>query len=121
MSEEPAQVLPTTAFPWESEVPLHQATGFVLSGGAVEIRPMYFVYTKAILLVATVRIGGLDPSIWRRHWTSYEGAVDAAERLVDDAFDYLTETLGLRPRDTEDLDIDDFVRHLHLRLNNGFN
>lgn len=121
MSGAQESTLPPTAFPWESEVPLHQGTGFVLSGGAVEIRPMYFIYTKAILLVVTVRMGALDPSIWRRHWSSYEGAVDAAEILVDDAFDYLTETLGLRPRDTEDLDLDDFVRHLYLRLNNGFN
>lgn len=116
MTSEVAQAI--MAFPWESKPPLHTAVGFLISGGAVTVNLGYQVYPGAIRLMAFIRIGGMEPQLWRQHWTSKMAAVEAAENLAADAEEYITETLGLTPRQVEDLDLDDFVQHVHMRVHN---
>lgn len=109
---------PPWAFEWEREPPLHTAAGFLIVGGNVTVNLGYWTYPNAILLLAFTKIGQQEPQLWRRHWTSMEAAVEAAENLAADAEEYITETLGLMPRAVEDLDLDDFVQHVHMRINN---
>lgn len=110
--------IPPWAFDWERNPPMHKATGFLLVGGNVVVNCGYFLYPQGVLLLAFVQIGDQEPKIWRRHWASKEAAVDAAESLAGDAEEYIMGTLGLAPRPVEDLDLDDFIQHLYMRLNN---
>lgn len=110
--------LPPWAFGWEKDPPLHAATGFLLVGGNVTVNLGYMLYPQGVLLLAFTKIGGQEPTLWRRHWAPKETAVDAAESLAGDAEEYIFGTLGLAPRPIEDLDLDDFIQHLHMRLNN---
>jgi hypothetical protein len=109
--------LPPIAFPWEGKPPLFTAYGFCLCSANLKIYFTYAVYKEGVLLACTERIGDNEPSLWRRHWTSIEAAVEAAEVLVGDAEDYI-EMYRLPVRPYEDLDGDDFIQHLHMRLNN---
>lgn len=110
--------LPPWAFSWEGKEPEHSAGGFLLVGGNVIVSLGYAVYPQGVLLLATTKIGAQEPLLWRRHWSSKMAAVEAAENLAGDAEAYICETLGLIPRPVEDLDLDDFIQHLSMRLNN---
>lgn len=114
------QPLPYWAFECEREPPIAHCSGFILQGGNVAVRFGYVVYPMGVVLMATIQIGDSEIKMWRRFWASRERAVDSALQLVEDAEDYLFGTLGLRPREDEDLDTDDFMHHLDTRLNNGF-
>lgn len=118
--EEDSQELPYWAFECERDPPQFACSGFQLSGGNVLVRFGYVIYPMGVVLVATIQIGDGDHKVWRRFWTSRERAVDAAQALVEDSEDYLFGTLNLRPREDEDLDVDAFMHHLDMRLNNGF-
>lgn len=104
-------------FPWELKEPLHAAAGFTMSCGNLKLFFAYALYAEGVLLLCYEKIGDAGATPWRRHWTSIEAAVDAAENLVGDAEEYV-ETLGGHTRPVEDLDVDDFIQHLHMRLNN---
>lgn len=107
-------------FPWQGETPEHDAHGFRLVGGNVTVLLGYAAYRGGILLYSLVQIGDQQYKPWRRHWASREAAVESAESLAGDAYEYITETLGQRPREIEDLDLDDFVEHVRLRTENAF-
>lgn len=105
-------------FPWETREPTHMASGFKVSGGMLTIHAAYAVYPEGVLLLAYLESPqGTIP--WRRLWAPKETAVAAAEDLAGVAEHYLVEGLGITPRPLEDLDLDDFVEHLSLRLNNA--
>jgi hypothetical protein len=108
-------------WPWETKPPLNVAAGFNLTGGNVTVSIAYAEYPSAIMFLVHTKIANQEPVLWRRFWSPKMSAVEAAENLTCEAEDYLLETLGLRPRETEDLDFDDFIEHLRLRVNNEFN
>ncbi len=108
----------TPIFPWEKEEPLHAVFGFVMGGPFFRLYYGYAIYPGGVLLYChelLVQVGKLQP--WRRYFTSREGALEIAEDLLADSEEYL-ESLGIVLRPTEDLGPDDFLFHLHARLNN---
>lgn len=111
---------PDTArkFPWEEQEPAHAASGFKVSGAMLTIHVAYAVFPQAVLLVSYLETPqGVSP--WRRVWAPKASAVEAAENLAGAAEQYLTADLGITPRPVEDLDLDDFIEHLSLRLTNA--
>ena len=105
-------------FPWEGREPTHVASGFKVSGGMLAIHAAYAIYPEAVLLVSYLESpSGKSP--WRRVWAPRGSAVEVAESLAGAAEHYLTADLGLTARPIEDLDLDDFIEHLSLRLNNA--
>ena len=107
-------------FECESQPPLHYVNGFTLHGGNVDIDHAYAIYPLGVILIVTVKIGDAQRQLWRRVWAPRDTAVDAAEQLCYDSEEYLIDTLGCRPRGVEDTDLNDFVHHLDMRINNGF-
>lgn len=106
---------------WDHKVPLTNCFGFKASAGNLKILLGYATFDGGqVLLYCYEQIGGQTPQLWRRFWTSKEAAVDAAEDLCADIDDYLDSVCNLR-RPYEDLDMDDFIRHIHTRLNNELN
>lgn len=103
--------------PWESQPPLAAVNGFKAAVGQVVVTLGYAVYPHAILLFAhlTMPAGGTHP--WRYHWTSKEAAMEAAEQLAAECDEYL-DAFNAPRRPVEDLDFEDFLEHLHARLNN---
>lgn len=116
----PAIPLDPSMFAWQRQEPLHTCMGFILNGGTVSINCGYSIYPGAVLLMAFVKIADTETKCWRYFWTSTEAAVSEAEKLVDDAYEYLCGALGCRPREEENLNLDDFMHHLDMRINNGF-
>lgn len=114
------QVLHPQAFEWETKPPLHSAGGFLMVAGNVWISMGYAVFKEGVLLQSYTRIGDNQPQPWLRHWTSHLAAVEMAELMVCNAEEYLGETLGQAIREVEDLDGDDFIEHLRIRLANEF-
>lgn len=108
-------------FPWDSTNPEHIVQGFLIVGGNVTVNLGYVLFPQGVLLFATTKIGAAPPELWRRYWTPRESAVKAAEDLAAWSETYITETLGLSVRPIEDLDLDDFIEHLRLRIENEFN
>lgn len=108
------------SFPWEGQEKLAPVYGFRLVGGNVTISLTYAVVGSAVMLVAATKIGDQETPIWRHFWSPKSSAVAAAEDLAASAEEYLFETLRLAPRPDEDLDFDDFVEHLRLRLAGEF-
>jgi hypothetical protein len=105
-------------FPWESSEPTHFARGFRVSGAMLTIHAAYAIYPQGVLLLTYLETPqGTNP--WQRVWTPRENAVEAAENLAGAAEHYLTADLGITPRPVEDLDLDDFIEHLSLRLNHA--
>jgi len=114
-----SETLPAWQFDWEKAQPRHSAGGFRLVGGNMTIMLGYAVYDEGVLLHAVTKVGDQAPDLWRRFWASHDVAVASAEEMVDDAEHYMFNTLGLRPRPIEDLDLDDFIEHLQARLEGG--
>lgn len=110
---------PPGHFDWEKE-PCTDTYGFRIVGGNVTVMLGYAVFEKGVLLYAHTQIAEQGFKPWRRHWTSRHSAVEAAEMLCSDAYDYITETLNLTPRAVEDLDLEDFLEHLRSRIENAF-
>jgi hypothetical protein len=111
--------------PWDSEGsgidPMYVCGGFKLVAGNVVISFTYVVYWEAVLLGVHIQIGSGPPEMWRKVWAPWGNAVRTAETLVEDAEDYLMGDLKLRPRSVEDLNTDDFLEHLSLRLQSRLN
>lgn len=61
-----------------------------------------------------------NPSPWRSFTCPLDSAVSQAEEMCDEAAHYLLDVLDLDIRDVEDLDFDDFIHHLSLRVSNEF-
>jgi hypothetical protein len=111
--------LPLNAMPWEGREPLAWVTGFRQASGVVSISLGYAVYPEAVLLFSTINLPNTPPQLWHQYWTSYVEAERMAESLAGEAEEYLRRfSLPMRP--TEDLDYDDFIQHLHTRINNVF-
>ena len=107
--------------PWEVRAPQHNCSGFMVAAGNVRINCGYAVWPESVLLFAVISVGGGEFIPWRRFWAPHASAVDAAEGLAGDAEHYLIETLGMALREDEDLNLDDYLEHLHLRITNGLN
>ncbi len=118
--EKKPEDVPPGFFRWERGEPRAAAHGFRIAGGNVVVSLAYAIYDEGILLVAFTQIGAQPPQLWLRRWASHIAALEAAEDLAGRAEEYITETLGLKPRAVEDLDLDDFIQHLDMRLHNEF-
>lgn len=117
--EEVTAPMPLSMFPWEGKEPIASAYGFTLAGVLFKLHLGYVLYKEGVLLYCTEKYADNEIQVWRRHWASYEAAVASAENLAGDAEDYF-ESLRIIARPDEDLNFDDFLEHLALRLNNGF-
>lgn len=106
-------------FPWEGREPDHVATGFVLGSSNYRIHLAYAVAGQAVLLLASTQVGTSELVPWRRFWVPKETAVEAATQLAAEAEEFLLEDLGAQARPNEDLDLEDFIHHLKLRLENA--
>jgi hypothetical protein len=105
-------------FPWETQDPDHFCSGFRIASGTFSINLAYAIYGASVLLVASLKNGNTEPVVWKRIWVPKENAVAAANHMAADVEHYLTDLLSLVPRPTENLDLEDFVEHLGMRLNN---
>lgn len=103
--------------PWESRAPIASVRGFTQARGHISISLGYALYPEAVLLYSFLNMPGNPPQLWRYHWTSYIEAERMAENLASESEDYLDE-FKLPRRPVEDLDFDDFIDHLHARINN---
>lgn len=107
------------AFLGEGKEPLYSAYGFTLGGVLFKLYLGYALYEEGVLLYCTEKYSSQQREVWRRHWTSFDAALEAAESLAADAEEYF-ESLGIVARPVEDLDFDDFLFHLESRLTNAF-
>jgi hypothetical protein len=94
--------------------------GFTLAAGNLVIRLGHVIKEDGVVLFATTQIADAAPMMWRQFTSPRHAAVDAAERLVEDAEEYAEATGGLI-RPSEDLDFDDFVEHLSRTLEGDLN
>ena len=78
----------------------------------------YSVWKQAVFMWSALQIAEQGFRPWRNIWTPHSQAVVCAENLCGEIEDYLCGTLNGRIRDTEDFDLDDFIDHLHARINN---
>lgn len=106
------------SFPWESQTPDGPVYGFVLAGVQFKLLLGYAVYPAGVLLYCFEQYLQQEPQLWRRHWTSKEAALEAAESLVGDAEEYF-ESLGVIARPVEDLSFDDYLQHIEQKLNHA--
>lgn len=97
-----------------------QSAWFKAAAGFVEVRVSYWMHERGILLCAVIEPPNAPYRVWRRYWTSYEGALREAESLCGEVCDYLTNLTKTQMREVEDLDLDDFLEHLKTRINNEF-
>ena len=111
-------ILSKNQFPWENQKPTHHVAGFRISAGNVVLTLGYATFLGGqITLFALSSVAGSPATLWREFWTSIESAISEAEQLCADAEEY-AETIGfIRP--VEDLDLEDFIQHLTLRIQNG--
>lgn len=91
----------------------------MLAGVIFKLHLGYAVYPQGVLLYCYEQYMQQEPQLWRRHWTSKEAALEAAESLAADAEEYF-ESLGIVARPVEELSFDDFLQHLEQNLNHGF-
>ncbi len=113
------QAVNPTAFPWEGQTPHEPVYGFVLAGVVFKLHLGYAVYPQGVLLYCYEQYMQQEPQLWRRHWTSKEAALEAAESLAGDAEEYF-ESLGIVARPVEELSFDDLLQHLEQNLNHAF-
>ena len=106
-------------FPWELTKPLHQAHGFRLSGVGLAISLSYLDYGHSYMLVAFIEVAGQPLNLWRKVTSPKASAVEAAEDLAAAAEEYIRD-LRLVVRPVEDLDYDDFLEHIRLRVEGMF-
>jgi hypothetical protein len=100
---------------------LGYAGGFKAGIGVWEVILNYYVHRQGVLLAAIINPPAAPPRVWLRHWTSHVEAVRSAENIAAEAEAYLSQISGGAPlRETEDLDYEDFIEHLRVRLNNEF-
>lgn len=98
-----------------------QSAWFKAASGFLEVRVSYWVHERGILLCAVIEPPNNAPyKVWRRYWTSHVGALREAESLCGEIVEYLTSMTRSPLRETEDLDLDDFLEHLKTRLDNNF-
>lgn len=110
----------TAAAPALEDAPETSCGGFIACVGSLKIHLGYATWADGrVLLFCHEQIGPQPPTLWRQVWTGRENAVDAAENLCADAEDYI-DSIHAPMRPYEDLDMDDFLHHIHLRVTNGF-
>lgn len=107
------------SFEWEGRPPDSACSGFRLSSGGLSFTFGYAIWSGAVLLYCIQQIRPNPPTICRRFWTSKEAACDAAEDLVGAIYEF-ADSAGINVSMEEDLNVDDFIEHLHLRLENAF-
>ena len=91
-----------------------------MTAGNLVIRLGHKVQGTTVTLFATTQIADNAPMMWRQFETPRHSAVGAAEMLADDAMEYAESTGGVI-RTSEDLDLDDFLHHLHLTIQGELN
>lgn len=105
---------------WDGQAPLSSCYGFKASASNLKLWFGYSIFAQGVVsLWCLEQIGGMHPQPWRQIWTGFESAVDVAEDLCADMEDYLDSVSTVYRRPSEDLDMDDFLHHLHLRVTNG--
>lgn len=94
--------------------------GFTCGVGNLKLFLGYATFPDGrVLLQCFEQIGPQPPTLWRQFWTGFENAVDVASDLCADACEYLDQfNAPMRPY--EDLDLDAYLEHIHLRVTNGF-
>jgi hypothetical protein len=128
--EEPQAVVESSDKPQYNHLNDNEEPGELLCGwpgwfkGAAlftEVYVTYFVHERGVLLIARIQQPNGEIRPWLRHWTSHIEAVRAAESLIGEAVAYLQQmTNGHAMRETENLDYDDFIDHITIRMNNDF-
>jgi len=105
------------------EVPptiLRNVYGFRAKAANLELILGYALHRNGLVeLYCSERIGTQSPTVWRNFMTTRTSALDAAECLCADVEEYLDQVRSPR-RPSEDLDLDDFLEHLGLAINNNF-
>jgi hypothetical protein len=92
--------------------------GFRAVCGAVELTAAYEAGPAGpVRLLLIEQFSGSAPRLWRNVLVSRGAAVKAAEDLCRDAHAYLSR-FPFPTRPSEDLDLDDFVEHLRIKLAN---
>ncbi len=93
--------------------------GFRAKASTLELSLGYAIHSNgAIELYVLERIGAMEPTVWRNFLTTREAALDVAEGLCADVEDYLDLVAPRRPY--EDLDMDDYLKHLECALTDNF-
>jgi len=104
---------------WLKDGPLHEAGGFSVARGGVQILLGYTISKSGpVQLYAIEKMGDLAPRIWLSRWTTRESAVRDAEDMVCVIEEYLDQ-INAPVRPDENLGLDDFIEHLSLRISNG--
>lgn len=93
--------------------------GFRMASATVAVSPYYEIFGNRVVLGAWIYVAGAPPAQWRRFETPRESAIDQAIELCLDIEEYLVDGLNQVPRPVEDLDLDDFIDHLEMRLTNA--
>jgi hypothetical protein len=100
--------------------PVHTCYGFKAAAWNLKLSLGYNTYEDGrVLLYCFEQIAAQPLQVWRCFWTSAQGALQAAEDLCKDAEQYLNGFSTAR-RPTEDLGLDDYLKHIQSRLHNEF-
>lgn len=104
---------------WLKDDPLHEVSGFSVARGGVQIFLGYTISKSGpILLHAVEKLGDLAPRAWLSRWTTRESAARDAEDMVCMVQQYLDQ-VDAPVRPDENFGLDDFIKHLSLRISNG--
>lgn len=93
---------------------------FRLGGVSLVAVVGYLIKGEQVEMFATLVPGVGSPVAWRHFFTPKSSALDEAAQLCADVEEYVIGELGIKVRDVEDLDFDDFLEHLELNINHAF-
>lgn len=106
--------------PWEGGEVQTNCWGFTAKASNLLLTLGYATYGNGVvLLYVREQIGPAPPATWRAIWTTRECAVELAEALCSDVEDYLN-SLRMPWRPVEDLEMEDYLEHMTLRLSGQF-
>lgn len=106
--------------PWDQKLPGVCCHGFMSKTHNLRLILGYNVYANGMYrLYAYEQIGTQPSQLWRSFLASPEAVVEAAENLCAECDDYL-DTFSMMRRPDEDLNFDDFIQHIELRVTKMF-
>ena len=94
----------------------HFAGGFRIAAGHLKLIFGYGIRHNGTITIVVLEVLAGVTSVWREVHTTRDAAVECAESLCADAQEYI-DNCQFPQRPYEDLDLDDFIEHLHMRLN----
>ena len=104
--------------PWPG-LPTSTVSGFVAAAVNIKLVAGYSLVENGVVgLHCFEVIGNQQPTLWRSHLTPSISALEMAEDMCAYIEAYIDD-LRLVRRPSEDLDLDDFLHHLDMRINNG--